>query len=134
MIKHWQSPNVSATGADTFENVLKNPGVGLIFLIPGKRETLRVSADALIARDPDLRATMAVNGKLPDFALAVRVREAFFHCAKCIVRSNLWSADKWPNLDGLPRLAQTMVDAGRLHESVPEMQAIIDDDERGRLY
>ena len=120
--------------ADTFRNVLKDSAVGLIFLIPGKRETLRVSGNASIVRDADLRAAMAVNGQEPEFALAIRVSEAFFHCAKCIVRSKLWSPENWPILDGLPSLAQTMVDGGRLKESVGEMQAIIDKDEQERLY
>ncbi|MGB7304961.1 MAG: MSMEG_1061 family FMN-dependent PPOX-type flavoprotein [Burkholderiaceae bacterium] len=120
--------------ADTFENVLRQPSVGLIFLIPGKRETLRVSGTARIVRDSDLMKTMVVDGKEPTLALAVHVEEAFFHCAKSMVRSDLWNPLAWPSLDGLPSLAQTMVDAGRLADSVQEMQRVVDDDERTRLY
>ena len=91
--------------ADTFHNLLKNPRAGLIFLIPGKKETLRVSGHAEIVHDKALRETMAINGKAPDLALVIRVEEAFFHCAKCVVRSKLWSPHEWPSLDGLPTLA-----------------------------
>jgi uncharacterized protein len=97
--------------ADTFTNLLENPTVGLIFLIPGKTETLRVSGTARIVRDSDLRDSMSVHGKAPDFALVVETEEAFFHCSKCVMRSNLWKPAEWPALEGLLSLAQTMVDA-----------------------
>ena len=88
--------------ADTFTNVLENPRVGLIFFVPGKSETLRVSGSATIVRDADLRESMAARGKTPDFALAVDVEEVFFHCSKCIVRSSLWipaglAVARWPS-------------------------------------
>ena len=120
--------------ADTFTNVLENPRVGLIFLVPGKSETLRVSGGATIVRDADLRASMAVRGKTPDFALAVDVEEVFFHCSKCIVRSSLWMPQAWPSLDGLPSLAQTMVDAAALPMPVEVLEEIIKQDESERLY
>ena len=120
--------------ADTFENVLRQPAVGLIFPIPGKRETLRISGKARIVKNGDLMKEMAVDGKAPKIALAVHVEEAFFHCAKCMIRSNLWNIEAWPSLNGLPSLAETMVDAGRLDESVEEMQNIVDGDEQTFLY
>ncbi len=120
--------------ADTFKNVLSNPNVGLIFLVPGKKETLRISGQARIIRDSGVLESMAVKGKAPQFGLAVDVSEAFFHCAKCIVRSKLWSPDDWPELDGLPSLAQTMVDGGQLSISVDEMQQRVEKDEVERLY
>jgi PPOX class probable FMN-dependent enzyme len=120
--------------ADTFTNVLENPKVGLIFLVPGKSETLRVSGSAKIVRDADLRGSMAARGKTPDFALAVDVEEAFFHCSKCIIRSSLWIPEAWPALDGLPSLAQTMVDAAALPMPVEALESIIKQDEAERLY
>ena len=120
--------------ADTIENILQNPNVGLIFLIPGKTETLRISGKALIVRDKSLRDSMAVKGKSPDFAIVVAVEEAFFHCSKCMIRSKLWQSEHWPDLDGLPRLAQTMVDAGKLELTESEMHEIVANDERERLY
>ena len=120
--------------ADTIENILQNPSVGLIFLIPGKTETLRISGKAQVVRDQRLRDSMAVKGKSPDFAIVVDVEEAFFHCSKCMIRSKLWQTEHWPNLDGLPRLAQTMVDAGKLELAESEMHNIVVNDERERLY
>jgi uncharacterized protein len=120
--------------ADTFRNVLRNPRVGLIFLVPGKAETLRVSGTASVVRDAALRERMAVDGKAPELALVVSVREAFVHCTKCVVRSGLWEPGRWPPLDGVPSLAEMMVAHGRLADSVPEMQAVIDNDAATRLY
>ena len=120
--------------ADTIENVLQNPSVGLIFLIPGKTETLRVSGKAQVVRDEALRDSMAVKGKSPDFVIIVTVEEAFFHCSKCMIRSKLWLTEHWPDLQGLPRLAQTMVDGGKLELTEGEMHEIVVNDERERLY
>ena len=77
---------------------------------------------------------MAARGKTPDFALAVEVEEAFFHCSKCIIRSSLWTPGAWPTLDGLPSLAQTMVDAAALPMPVEALEEIIKQDEAERLY
>jgi PPOX class probable FMN-dependent enzyme len=120
--------------ADTFKNLLVNDHIGLIFLISGKEETLRVSGRAIIVRDQLLRERMAVREKLPDFAIVVAIDQMFFHCAKCIIRSSLWNQDAWPNLSGLPSLAETMVSAGKLDRSVAEQQALIDEDADTRLY
>jgi uncharacterized protein len=77
---------------DTFHNVLQNPGVGLVFLVPGERETLRVAGRAAIVRDQQIRNSITADGRLPELAMIVSVEKAFFHCGKCITRSNLW---KW---------------------------------------
>ena len=118
----------------TFSNLLANPQVGLLFLIPGKDETLRASGTAAIVRDRWLREEMAFQGKVPELALVVTLAEVFFHCAKCVVRSRLWDPAGWPALDGLPSMARAMVDAGRLAETPEEMQALIEKDQRERLY
>lgn len=120
--------------ADTFRNLLQNPRAGLTFLIPGKRETLRVGGEALIVRDAGLRERMAVNGRVPELVLVVLVREAFFHCAKCMIRSHLWEPDRWPPLDGLPTLAEATVAHARLTQTPAEIQRFVDIDEQTRLY
>ncbi|MGI9622889.1 MAG: MSMEG_1061 family FMN-dependent PPOX-type flavoprotein [Acidimicrobiales bacterium] len=122
--------------ADTFLNVLRHPYVGLIFLIPGTKNTLRVRGKAAIVRDLDLRESMAIKGRLPELALVVELMAAYFHCAKCIIRSELWSGD---NVTADPAsddvlLAETMVKHGGLNISVNEMQEIIVDDQDQRLY
>lgn len=120
--------------ADSLENILQNPKVGLIFLVPGKRETLRVSGTAQIVTDQALRDSMAVKGRSPAIAIVVTVNEAFFHCSKCMIRSKMWESEHWPSLEGLPRLAQTMVDAGKLELSEEDLHARVVNDERERLY
>ena len=88
----------------------------------------------MIVRDAPLRESMAINGKIPDFALVVNIKEAFFHCAKCMLRSKIWQSEQWESIDDLPSSAQTMVDAAKLKESVEEMQLLIEQDEREGLY
>lgn len=119
---------------DTFRNVLENPQVGLLFLVPGKQETLRVAGNASIVRDRALLDAMCIEGNAPEFALVVRVQRVMFHCGKCVIRSGLWSADRWPDPSGLPTLAEAMVHQGGLDESVTEMQALIERDAVNRLY
>jgi PPOX class probable FMN-dependent enzyme len=121
--------------ADSFENVLKYPFVGLIFLVPGTKNTLRIRGRARIVRDQWLRESMQVNGKLPELALVVDITSGFFHCAKCIIRSRLWTAEKAPTAEGSDDLflAQTMVKHGELPVTVDQMQEIIIDDEEQRL-
>jgi len=120
--------------ADSIENILQNPKVGLIFLVPGKTETLRISGNAKIVRDTDLRTSMAVRDRNPEFVIVVEVVEAFFHCSKCMIRSKLWQPDHWPSLEGLPRLAETMVDAGKLELSESALHTLVMNDEVERLY
>lgn len=120
--------------ADTFTNVLQSPGIGLIFLIPGKLETLRVNGRARIVRDLALRERMAVNGKVPELALVVSVEQAFIHCGKCMLRSKLWQHDAWPDVEGLPSQAQCLVDHGKLREPVAEVQASIEKSRATQLY
>jgi uncharacterized protein len=75
---------------DTFENLIHNPNVGLIFFVPGRRETLRVGGKALIVRDLALRQSMALKGRVPELATVVSLERAYFHCGACIARSKLW--------------------------------------------
>ena len=103
---------------DTFRNILRNPAIGLIFLIPGITYTLRISGTAIIVRDADLRAELAVNGKLPDHVLVVDVRRVLSHCPKCMIRSGLWKPEAWPDTADVPSFAETLVAHARLAESV----------------
>ncbi len=119
---------------DTFRNLFESPRVGLIFLVPGKRETLRISGKAEVVRDQELLDTMAANGKTPALAIAVHVEEAFFHCAKCMIRSHLWQPEQWPSIEGLPTLAETMKDAASIPGPVEFLEGIIKQDEENRLY
>ncbi|WP_162827075.1 pyridoxamine 5'-phosphate oxidase family protein [Pseudolabrys taiwanensis] len=75
---------------DGFRNILKDPRVALLFLIPGVGETFRVNGRASISIEPELMQRFAVNGKLPRSVLIVHVDTCFFHCSKAVVRSKLW--------------------------------------------
>src|SRR6266481_300975 len=119
---------------DTFENLLTCPDVGLIFIIPGNGDTLRVSGKGQIVRDSALQDRLAVNGKPPNFVLVITVEEAFFHCPKCIIRSRLWKPDQWPDLSDVPTLAEAMIAHGALSESMTEVEAVIEDSNTKRLY
>lgn len=119
---------------DTFLNVLENPSVGIIFIIPKRREVVRVSGIASLARDPDLLAEMTVDRKAPDLAMIVRVREAFFHCGKSMIRSGIWQPDRWSSIDGLPTYAQALKDHGALAASLEDLQTGIERNEVQRLY
>lgn len=119
---------------DTLCNLFQNPQIGLIFLIPGKRETIRVSGTAQVIRDPELLAGLAAQGKVPALAIAVTVKEAFMHCAKCMIRSKLWQPEAWPSLEGLPTLAEAMKDAAAIPFPVEAIEGLIAEDETARLY
>jgi PPOX class probable FMN-dependent enzyme len=120
--------------ADTFLNVLRHPWVGLLFLVPGSRDTLRVRGRATIVQDEELRTSMAVKGRVPRLALVVEVTTAYFHCAKCVVRSGLWGgAERRPQEDDR-LLAEAMVAHGDLSIDAEEMQRLIEEDYRERLY
>ncbi len=119
---------------DTFRNVLRDPQIGMIFLVPGRKDTLRVGGRAQIMRDMDLRQSMAVDGKIPELALVVHVDRAFFHCAKCVVRSGLWDPSKWPDTSGLRSLAAALIAAAKAKADVARLEAELEADEREGLY
>lgn len=120
---------------DTFMNVLENPNVGLLFVVPKRREVVRVAGTAQVVRDPELLDSMAAaNGRAPDLALLVRVREAFFHCGKSMIRSGLWEPERWAPVDGLPTYAQALKDHARLPYPLPDIERNLASNETDRLY
>lgn len=119
---------------DTFRNVLRDPQVGMIFLVPGRKDTLRVGGRAAIVRDEELRRTMAVQGKVPDLAMVVQVERAFFHCAKCVVRSGLWDQSRWPDTSDMRSLAAALIAAAKAKADVRALEEELEEDEREGLY
>jgi PPOX class probable FMN-dependent enzyme len=95
---------------DGMQNLVRNPHIGLIFLVPGREETLRVNGRAWITRDPEMLRRSIVHGKTPRLVLGVEVEQCFFHCAKALIRSHLWAHDQWPARDALPSYACMMFD------------------------
>jgi uncharacterized protein len=119
---------------DTFMNVLENPRISLMFIIPKRREVVRVSGSAQVVMDPDLLTSMAVNDRKPDLALVVRVEEAFFHCGKAMIRSRMWEPELWGSIDGLPSYAQALKDHGDMPDPLEEIEARMVNNETNRLY
>ena len=81
--------------ADGFRNVLANPHVGLIYLIPGRGDTLRINGRATLVRDAPFFDDLVVKGHRPQLALVVAVEEVFYHCPKAFLRSELWRPETW---------------------------------------
>jgi len=119
---------------DTFRNVLENPHVGLIFIVPKRREVVRVSGTAQIVKDELLLRSMAVRDKVPALALLIRVEEAMFHCGKSMIRSHMWEPELWGPIEGLPTYGRALVDHGALQTSVADMEWMTDVNEQYRLY
>jgi uncharacterized protein len=120
--------------ADTLRNLLQRPEVGLLFLIPGRAETLRLNGAAMIVRDQWLRDQMTITGNLPALAIVVKVTEVFFHCPKCIVRSMLWDPARWPGHEGLAPYARIKTDRTGLKAELEEMESPDAESSREHLY
>lgn len=95
---------------DSLKNILADPRVALLFLIPGVGETLRVNGRAEIRTDPALLERFAVEGKPPRSVIVVRVDTCFFQCARAIFRSNLWDASRQIERKSLPSLGTIVAD------------------------
>src|SRR5437868_7921504 len=80
---------------DSLQNILQNPHVGLLFLIPGMDETLRVNGSAVLVQDDDLLGKLAVDGKPPQLAIVVHVEEAFLHCGRSSLRAQVWDPTRY---------------------------------------
>ncbi len=98
---------------DSLQNILQNPHVGLLFLIPGMDETLRVNGSAALVRDEDLLQRLAVDGKPPLLAIVVNVQEAFLHCGKSSLRAQVWDATRHVRRTTLPSLSRMIADQTR---------------------
>lgn len=117
---------------DTLSNILLHPQVGMLFLVPGRGDTLRVNGTAQIVRDEDVRARFVMQGKAPMFVIAVTVEEVFFHCTKCVVRSGLWSGERQG--DTLVSMGAAIIKHAKLDLTVAEADKILEDDEKYGLY
>jgi PPOX class probable FMN-dependent enzyme len=89
---------------DTLQNIVRNPAVGLLFLVPGKHETFRVNGEAVLSRDPALTGRFSVQGKLPRTVVVVRVKEAYIHCSRALVRADLWNPAKLAGAATVPSM------------------------------
>jgi PPOX class probable FMN-dependent enzyme len=110
----------------SLQNILANPRVGIIFMVPGTNETLRVNGSAELIADPKLMAAMTARGTPALLAIRVNVRECFFHCAKAFLRSQLWKPETWPERIEVPfgkMLAAKMGGDEKVAHQIDEMIA-----------
>jgi hypothetical protein len=119
---------------DTFTNLLQNPYLAILFLIPGKGETLRVTGECRIVRDQAVRESLAAAGRVPDFAIVMHVERVLIHCPKCVVRSKLWQPDKWPDASDTAGIIEAMIAHANLDTTPEEFIAMAKKEELDRLY
>ncbi len=119
---------------DTLENLIADPSIGLLFLIPGMNETLRINGRARITTDEALRQRFEVDGKLPLSVIVVTVEAAYMHCAKAFMRSQLWQPDSWPERGSMPTLGQILKDQLALADSAEATDRWLDDAYRTSMW
>ncbi len=111
---------------DTQANIIANPAVGLLFMVPGFDDTLRVNGTARISLDPDLLALMMIKDRLPLAAIVVSVEEVFLHCAKAFRRSKLWDPAQLQDRSEMPSLRKIIFDQTSAAPVDPEEMKRID--------
>ncbi len=122
---------------DSLSNIVANPTVGLLFIIPGFDDTLRVNGTARLTTDPTLLETMVVNNRVPTLAMVITVREVFMHCAKAFRRSHLWDPSHHQNRKEMPSLIKIILDETTGAPGEDEMQKIdagLEEDYKRTLY
>ncbi len=118
---------------DTIGNLLASPGVGLIFFVPGLRETLRINGRAQITTDPVLLDPCTVEGKVPRSGILVTAEEVYFHCGKALIRSDLWNPEKQVKQADFPSLGRIITE--QIGEgSVEAAERYTEESYRTRLY
>jgi uncharacterized protein len=114
--------------ADSLRNVLANPNVGLLFVVPGIGDTLRLNGRATITTDPEMLEPLAVEGKTPRLGLLIEIDEVFTHCSKAFLRADLWNPERFVDRGELPS-------SGAIHRSLdPAFDAEAYDAERAERY
>ncbi|QOZ73353.1 pyridoxamine 5'-phosphate oxidase family protein [Bradyrhizobium arachidis] len=119
---------------DTIENLFADASIGLLFIIPGIDELLRVNGTARLTRSQLLLDQMAVRDRAPKLAIVVEVQEAFLHCSKAFKRARLWSDEYRLDRAELPTLGRMLADQTGSGISVADIEARIEADARNNLY
>ena len=119
--------------ADGYRNILANPHVGLIYLLPGRTDTLRINGRARLVTDDDLLDRMVVKGHRPVLAVVVEIEQVFHHCGKAFLRSQLWDPGTWDRdaVPSRPRIAQRLE---RPEESLEQLEAYYGEQYAAGLY
>jgi len=119
---------------DSFRNILENGGVGLLFLVPGMEETLRVNGRARLVKDAPWFEQLEARGKKPIVAVLIEIDEVFFHCPKAFKRSQLWDSATWPDRSTLPTLGRILKDQVGLEQQAAEVDRAFEASYARTLY
>ena len=119
--------------ADGYRNILANPHVGLLYLLPGRGDTLRINGRARLTRDPDLLDLMPMRGHRPLLAMVVQVEQVFHHCAKAFLRSELWDPATW-RPDDVPSRARIAHRLERRDERLEDIERYYGEQYSAGLY
>lgn len=117
---------------DSMRNILSNPRVGLLFLIPGMEETLRVNGKATLVKDEEILEKMKVKERKPLLSIGVEVEECFIHCAKAFKRSKLWESNSWASKEFLPVASSILSAHSKI--SKEDVDDILEESYTKRLY
>ncbi len=118
---------------DSFSNVVRQPGIGMIFFVPGFNETLRVNGTGRVITDDTLLAPLEAQGKVPATGLLVSIAEVFFHCGKALIRSKLWDPSRHIGRDSFPSLGRIVADQTAVM-SVEAAEQFVATSYREKLY
>lgn len=120
--------------ADSLQNIIDTGRVGLLFVIPGLGETLRVNGTACVFRDEEILSTLAVQNRQPVVGIAVEVEECYLQCAKALIRSRLWETPEPLKTPGLSCFAEILIDQTKVNETVESLDQQIQQSYSERLY
>jgi PPOX class probable FMN-dependent enzyme len=135
--EHLAVPDLSGNNLlDSISNIVNGSGVGLLFMVPGVDETLRVNGHACVTTDPGVLDTCAVKDRRPKAAIGVTVAQQYMHCGKAFRRSGLWRTDEWPERSTLPSLATVLHDqmAGLSGLPVQQIDQMLESDYAATMW
>lgn len=119
---------------DSFENLVRNPSVAMLFMIPGLNETLRINGVAELLTDPELCEELSLGGRPSKVVVAVTVEEAYMHCAKAFRRANLWEPDSWTAAEELPNGVEMLRDHAAIDAPVEVIAEAYEADTKATLW
>ena len=108
---------------DSHANLVANPHAGLLALVPGLGETLRINGRAFLSTDEELRERVAIDRRVPPIVVCVEAQEVYLHCAKALKRSQLWQPDSWPEREAIPSAAAIYRDHVGAGETLEQVEA-----------
>jgi len=119
---------------DSLRNLVADPRIALLFLVPGIQETLRVNGHATVSRNPELCDSFAVNGNAPRVVIIVRIDSVYFQCGRALIRSQLWNSSRFRSAEELPTAGTMLAEATGGEEGGSAYDAALPERMRTTLY